>query len=269
MRKFAITSIAAMPLLAGITAAYAVDINQIPGACTRFEMPGRDLTHGCKPVVLNNVHANGRNAFLFASQGQMMSFAGDQANSKFDGVMHTLSVDQVIVNDGLNTRPIQSKGSCKYGIKKAHEAYPITCDVSSPEGRFKAGFIADVVNIEFHHSPDDMALKLPEDRSSFPAKMHGVWASSANLCRGYAARGIRALQEVANADWVEIRGANLRGTETGRFIRVGKRGVVEVTNPSDPDYVREVALTKDGMLDVGTRGFRASALYVRCTTAAF
>jgi hypothetical protein len=102
---------------------------------------------------------------------------------------------------------------------------------------------------------------------SFPATMQGVWAASPAACRTYHHRGIRGLRE-DRADWVEIRGAVLMNSDpevSGRFIKIGYRGMSEATIASQPSGVQYLDLNRSGVLDISLNGARASALYVRCT----
>ncbi|MGU3656248.1 hypothetical protein [Methylobacterium fujisawaense] len=130
--------------------ASAVEMNEISGSCTKFVMRHSNLTRTCKPLILNNIHQNGRIAFLYASQGKAMSFVGNRANVRYDGVFYTLPLDQVVVSDGAWPRPINGNGTCRYGTPKQGEAYPVACEINTSEGNFSAALIADAGNIRYN-----------------------------------------------------------------------------------------------------------------------
>ncbi len=241
-----------------------VDIRPIRGECTGFDSAGQNLRQGCKPLVLNNHHENGRESFLFASQGNALSFVGHKRTVTYDGLMSTMTLDQVIVSDGTATQNLSARGICEYIRPTPGKTGVIDCNAEAEGRRYHANFRTDIVTDGPGSKKATTSRQTETQGKGFPAPMRGIWTVERKDCAVYQREGLAALKANPQALWIEVTGDTMKGADKGRFLRVQRRGIVEMTPPDGLDVPQEVALLGDGTLDVKIQGGRASLTYRRC-----
>jgi hypothetical protein len=191
--------------------AKTVDLREFRGECQQFKMAGRNLKVDCRPVLIANHHDNGRNSFIFAAAGNVMSFAGDKSTIEYDGLMYTLTLDQVVLNDGTRTTNLPASGTCEYTPSKPGEFDIVGCHAESGGQRYDATFVTARSQPGNRTKPLVTRAEETGYRKIFPRSMQGIWTSHDKDCRLYKQRGIAALTADKRILWIEIAGDTIAG----------------------------------------------------------
>lgn len=100
-----------------------------------------------------------------------------------------------------------------------------------------------------------------EGQGGFPLPMQGLWAVSGTDC----ALLRRAPASVPTSrGWLRISPEAVAGSSSGRFIRATGPKSAEATDSTVSSITVAYAILKDGKLDEGVVGARASTQYTRC-----